>query len=177
MLTVEGKKFDWKNIPLNFCAEGNAKDTYGTARVYHKLLQELEERKLGKLYEKLIAPLTIAFRDIEYEGLEIDEQKLEELGKELLDKIEKAERALRDAAKLDDEINLNSTKDLIKIIFSLEKKGKDKQYTLMEDFGLGLYPFQFTKKGAPSTNEETLVKVAQMVEEEFMSRGLKIEQQ
>ena len=177
MITVEGKKFDWKNIPLNFCAEGNAKDTYGTARVYHKLLQELEERKLGKLYEKLIAPLTIAFRDIEYEGLEIDEQKLEELGKELLDKIEKAERALRDAAKLDDEINLNSTKDLIKIIFSLEKKGKDKQYTLMEDFGLGLYPFQFTKKGAPSTNEETLVKVAQMVEEEFMSRGLKIEQQ
>jgi DNA polymerase I-like protein with 3'-5' exonuclease and polymerase domains len=173
MLTVEGKKFDWKNIPLNFCVEGNAKDTYGTARVYHKLLQELEERKLGKLYEKLIAPLTVAFRDMEFEGLQIDEEKLEELGAELVDKIAKAERALRDAADLDNEINLNSTKDLIKIIFSLSKNDKTKQYEVVEDFGLGLYPFQFTKKGAPSTNEETLVKVAQMVEEEFVSRGLK----
>ena len=175
MLTVEGKKFDWKNIPLNFCVEGNAKDTYGTARVYHKLLQELEERKLGKLYEKLIAPLTMAFRDIEYEGLEIDEVKLEELGAELEDKKGKAERALRDAAGLDDEINLNSTRDLIKIIFSLEKKDKAKEYTVIEDFGLGLYPFQFTKKGAPSTNEETLVKVGQMVRDEFTARGLRDE--
>ena len=32
MLTVEGKKFDWKNIPLIQCVEGNAKDTYATAR-------------------------------------------------------------------------------------------------------------------------------------------------
>ena len=175
MLTVEGKKFDWKNIPLNFCVEGNAKDTYGTARVYHKLLQELEERKLGKLYEKLIAPLTMAFRDIEYEGLDIDENKLEELGAELEGKIKRAERALRDAAGLDDEINLNSTRDLIKIIFSLEKKDKSKEYTVIEDFGLGLYPFQFTKKGAPSTNEETLVKVGQMVRDEFTARGLKDE--
>jgi|TARA_S200002703_G_scaffold153135_1_gene154335 DNA polymerase I-like protein with 3'-5' exonuclease and polymerase domains len=175
MLTVEGKKFDWKNIPLNFCVEGNAKDTYGTARVYHKLLQELEERKLGKLYEKLIAPLTMAFRDIEFEGLEIDEGKLEELGVELQDKIVKAERALREAADLDDEINLNSTKDLIKVIFSLERNKETKKYEVLEDFGLGLYPVEFTKKGAPSTNVETLVKVGQMVEEEFLSRGLKVE--
>ena len=175
MLTVEGKKFDWKNIPLNFCVEGNAKDTYGTARVYHKLLQELEERKLGKLYERLIAPLTMAFRDMEYEGLLIDQDKLEELGTQLDDRIEKAERALRDAADLDDEINLNSTKDLIKIIFSLEKKEKEKEYTVVEDFGLGLYPVQFTKKGAPSTNEETLVKVAELVAEEVAVRGLKVD--
>jgi len=175
MLTVEGKKFDWKNIPLNFCVEGNAKDTYGTARVYHKLLQELEERKLGKVYERLIAPLTMAFRDMEYEGLLIDQDKLEELGAQLDSRIEKAERALRDAADLDDEINLNSTKDLIKIIFSLEKKDKEKEYTVIEDFGLGLYPFHFTKKGAPSTNEETLVKVGQLVGDEFTSRGLKDE--
>jgi hypothetical protein len=40
---------------------------------------------------------------------------------------------------------------------------------------LALYPFEFTKKGAPSTNEETLTKVKAMVEEEFTARGLKIE--
>ena len=175
MLTVEGKKFDWKNIPLNFCVEGNAKDTYGTARVYHKLLQELEERKLGKLYEKLIAPLTVSFRDMEFEGLLIDEDKLEELGEELMDKISKAELALRKAADLGDDINLNSTRDLIKVIFSLERNKDTKKYEVLEDFGLGLYPVEFTKKGAPSTNVETLVKVGQMVEEEYTARGLKDE--
>ena len=82
---------------------------------------------------------------------------------------------MRNAADLDDEINLNSTKDLIKIIFSLDKKEKEKEYTVVEDFGLGLYPVQFTKKGAPSTNEETLVKVAELVAEEFAVRGLKID--
>ena len=74
-----------------------------------------------------------------------------------------------------DEINLNSTKDLIKVIFSLERNKETKKYEVLEDFGLGLYPVEFTKKGAPSTNVETLVKVGQMVEEEFLSRGLKVE--
>jgi DNA polymerase I-like protein with 3'-5' exonuclease and polymerase domains len=175
MIIQKEAKFDWTKIPLNFCVEGNAKDTYGTARVYHKLLQELEERKLGKLYDKLIAPLTMAFRDMEFEGLLIDEEKLEELGVELADKIEKAEAALRAAASLGDDINLNSTKDLIKVIFSLERNKETNKYEVIEDFGLGLYPVEFTKKGAPSTNVETLVRVGQMVEEEFMARGLSVE--
>lgn len=172
MLTVEGKKFDWKNIPLNFCVEGNAKDTYATAKVYVKLSEEVRQRGLEKLYERLIAPLTMAFRDMEFEGLLIDEDKLEELGAELVDKIAKAEAALREAVNLGDDINLNSTKDLIKVIFSLEKNKDTKQYEVVEDFGLGLYPVEFTKKGAPSTNVDTLVKVGQMVEEEYVARGL-----
>ena len=32
MLTVEGKKFDWKNIPLIQCVEGNAKGPSEEAR-------------------------------------------------------------------------------------------------------------------------------------------------
>jgi DNA polymerase I-like protein with 3'-5' exonuclease and polymerase domains len=83
MLTVEGKKFDWKNIPLIQCVEGNAKDTYATAKVYAKLLEEVRAKKLEKLYDKLISPLTVAFRDMEFEGLLIDEDKLNELDIEL----------------------------------------------------------------------------------------------
>jgi DNA polymerase I-like protein with 3'-5' exonuclease and polymerase domains len=174
MLTVEGKNFDWKNIPLIQCADGNAKDTYATAKVYAKLLDEVRQKKLEKLYEKLIAPLTVAFLDMEYEGLLIDEDKLNQLDVELQEKIKLADIALREAAGLEEGTNLNSTNQLVKVIYSFEKDEKG-EWIQVEDFGLGLYPFEFTKKGAPSTNEETLTKVKAMVEEEFAARGLKIE--
>ena len=172
MLTVDGKKFDWKNIPLMQCADGNAKDTYATAKVYAKLLEEVRQKKLEKLYEKLISPLTIAFRDMEYAGLLIDEDKLNELDVELEEKIRLADIALREAAGLGEEDNLNSTAQLVNIIYSF-KKDENGEWVQVDDFGLGLYPFDFTKKGAPSTNEETLTKVKIMVEEEYSRRGLK----
>ena len=174
MLTVEGKNFDWKNIPLLQCAEGNAKDTYATAKVYVKLLDEVRQKGLEKLYDKLIAPLSVAFMDMEYEGLLIDEDKLNQLDSELQNKISSSDAALREAAGLESGTNLNSTNQLIKVIYSFEKN-EEGEWIQVEDFGLGLYPFEFTKKGAPSTNEETLIKVKSMVEEEFVSRGLSIE--
>jgi DNA polymerase I-like protein with 3'-5' exonuclease and polymerase domains len=175
MLTVEGKTFDWKNIPLIQCVEGNAKDTYATAKVYVKLLEEVRQKKLEKLYDKLIAPLTVAFRDMEFEGLLIDENKLNELDLELQEKIKLADVALREAAGLEEGTNLNSTHQLVKVIYSFEKNDEG-QWIQVDDFGLGLYPFEFTKKNAPSTNEETLTKVKAMVEEEFIARGLKLEE-
>ena len=174
MLTVEGKNFDWKNIPLLQCADGNAKDTYATAKVYVKLLDEVRQKGLEKLYDKLIAPLSVAFRDMEYEGLLIDEDKLNQLDSELQNKIASSDAALREAAGLESGTNLNSTNQLIKVIYSFDKND-DGEWVQVEDFGLGLYPFEFTKKGAPSTNEETLTKVKSMVEEEFVSRGLSVE--
>jgi DNA polymerase I-like protein with 3'-5' exonuclease and polymerase domains len=174
MLTVEGKNFDWKNIPLLQCADGNAKDTYATAKVYSKLLEEVRQKGLEKLYDKLISPLSVAFRDMEFEGLLIDEDKLNELDKELQDKISNSDMALREAAGLESGTNLNSTHQLIKVIYSFEKND-DGEWIQVEDFGLGMYPFEFTKKGAPSTNEETLTKVKSMIEEEFISRGLSVD--
>ncbi len=172
MLSVNNaSKFDFKNIPLMACVEGNAKDTNVTARVYVKLLQEVREKKLEGLYEKLISPLAIAFRDMEYEGLHIDEEKLNQLDLELQEKISIADKDLRKAAGLEDDTNLNSTTQLISVIYSFAKSDEG-EWLQSEDFGLGLYPFEFTKKGAPSTNEETLSKVKNMVEEEYISRGL-----
>ena len=175
MLTVEGKKFDWTAIGLQECVEGNAKDTYATARVYSKLLEEVQTKGLEKLYERLIAPLSVAFVDIEYEGLLIDEHKLNELALELQDKIQGADVALREAVGLEEGTNLNSTSQLVKVIYSFEKN-EEGEWVQEDGFGLGLYPFEFTKKGAPSTNEETLTKVKTMVEEEFVSRGLSLEE-
>ena len=121
-----------------------------------------------------IAPLTIAFRDMEFEGLLIDEDKMNELDHQLQEKIKLADIALRAAAGLEEDANLNSTNQLVNIIYSFEKNDEG-EWVQVDNFGLGLYPFEFTKKGAPSTNEETLSKVKSMVEEEFTARGLKVE--
>ncbi len=94
---------------------------------------------------------------------------------ELQEKIKLADIALREAAGLEEGSNLNSTNQLVKIIYSFEKNDEG-EWVQVDDFGMGLYPFEFTKKGAPSTNEETLTKVKAMVEEEFAARGLKSEQ-
>ena len=92
MLTVDkSTKFDWKNIPFVQCSEGNAMDTYFTLKVYGRLLEELQGKGLETLYEKLISPLTIAFRDIEFDGLLIDEDKVASLKSELETKFEEAE--------------------------------------------------------------------------------------
>ena len=172
MLSVKNaSKFDFKNIPLKDCVEGNAKDTDLTARVYAKLLEEVKEKGLEKLYEKLISPLSLVFRDMEFEGLLIDEAKLNQLDQELQEKIKHADADLRLAAGLEEGTNLNSTTQLINVIYSFFKDDEGK-WMQSDDFGLKLYPFEFTKKGAPSTNEETLSKVKSMVEEEYISRGL-----
>ena len=91
---------------------------------------------------------------------------------EIEEKIRLADIALRESAGLGEEDNLNSTAQLVNIIYSFKKDEKG-VWVQVDEFGLGLYPFDFTKKGAPSTNEETLTKVKIMVEEEYTRRGLK----
>jgi DNA polymerase I-like protein with 3'-5' exonuclease and polymerase domains len=176
MLTVDkSTKFDWKNIPFVECADGNAMDTYFTVKVYSKLLEELQAKNLETLYEKLISPLTLAFRDIEFEGLLIDENKVAELKVELESKIEEAESALLASDRIPDDINLRSNQALCKVLFSMEKNKKTGEWDIDEDVGFGLYPFEWTKGGQPSTNQETLSKVESMITEEYVRRGLNVE--
>jgi DNA polymerase I-like protein with 3'-5' exonuclease and polymerase domains len=173
VLTVDkSTKFDWRNIPFMECVEGNAMDTYFTAKVYGHLLDKLKEKKLDKLYEKLIAPLTLAFRDMEFAGLMIDESKVDELKVELLDKIEKAEMVLKATDRIPDDINLGSNQQLCKVLFSMEHNKETNEWDIDDSIGFGLYPFEWTKGNQPSTNEETLTKVKRMVEEEYVRRGL-----
>ncbi len=173
MLTVEDSKtFDWKNIPLAMCLEGNAKDAFYTLRCYEHLLKRVEEVGLVKLYEKLIAPLSVAFRDMEYDGLIIDQKVLAELKVAISDKIKRLEGELKTSNRVPADSNLNSADDLIKILFSLEWENDDWQ--IKEDVGFGLYPPVKTKKGQPGTDDETMTLVKSMVDEEVVKRGLNV---
>jgi|TARA_R110000824_G_C15202034_1_gene675769 DNA polymerase I-like protein with 3'-5' exonuclease and polymerase domains len=175
MLTVDkSTKFDWKNIPFVQCSEGNAMDTYFTLKVYGRLLEELQGKGLEALYEKLISPLTIAFRDIEFDGLLIDADKVASLKSELETKIEEAEVALLDTDRIPDDINLRSNQALCKVLFSMTRNKDTDGWDIDDSVGFGLYPFEWTKGGQPSTNQETLSKVESMITQEYVRRGLNV---
>jgi DNA polymerase I-like protein with 3'-5' exonuclease and polymerase domains len=173
MLTVEdAKKFDWKTIPLADCLKGNAMDTFYTIRVFHKLLDMLKEKKLDRLYERLISPSIPVFRDMEYEGLLIDTNKLAELKEKIKAKITLLEENLRKSKGLPPNSNLNSDQHLVRILFSLVKNKKTKEWDVDPEYGFGLYPFNITDAGQPQTNDETLVMLRDMIDEEYVKRGL-----
>lgn len=176
MLTISNpNNFDWKNISLKDCLDGNSADTHFTAKVYAKLLDEIQDRGLEKLYEKLISPLTTVFRDIELTGIDVDPVRLAELKDELEIAIAETKIHLMDSPLIPPEINLASNLDLCKVLFSIEKEKDvdgDPVWNIIEDIGFGLYPFKYTGKGAPTTDAEVIKKMHEMVEEEYVKRGL-----
>ena len=53
MLGQDGKKTDWKNMPLATMARGNALDAYFTMKVFQKLKKKIVELKMDTLYDKI----------------------------------------------------------------------------------------------------------------------------
>lgn len=109
-------------------------------RVKKIFIEKLEEYDLEKLYYEIELPLIEVLADMEFEGFMVDKKKLKELGVELDEKIEKLTREIFFEAG--EEFNINSTKQLGKILF--EK--------------LELPPIKKTKTGY-STNVEVLEKL------------------
>jgi hypothetical protein len=172
MLTVpNGKKFDWVNIPLDECLRGNAIDSYYTARIYGKLIQEIRAKGLEKLYEKIIAPVSTIFRDMEYEGILIDENQLKILKDQITSKLNDITNRMLSVEGVPEGSALTGN-NLITILYSLKKDKEKKQWVIDESSGFQLYPFAMTDKGQPQTDEEALVKLKEMVDREFLRRGL-----
>jgi DNA polymerase I-like protein with 3'-5' exonuclease and polymerase domains len=173
MLTVDNaKKFDWKKIPLDDCMEGNALDAFYTIKIYKHLLEELKKKNLEGLFEKLISPSIPIFRDMEYDGLLIDTKKLAELKEKIQEKLKMFEHNLTKSEGVPSDANFGSDRDLIKILYSLDKDPETKEWIISDAFGFQLYPFNKTDKGQPQTNDETLVLMRDMIEKEYSRRGL-----
>lgn len=173
MLTVEGKNFDWKNIGLAECLRGNAIDSYFTLKIYHKLRKEIESLGLVKLYDKLIAPLTVLFRDLESDGILIDPAKLASLKKDIGSAMSRIESEVKSLDRIPPECNLASNDDLIKIFYSLRKSKEG--WVLDDSYGYGLYPPSRTKAGQPQTDEETLKTLKDLIDEEVVRRKLNVQ--
>lgn len=87
-----------------------------TAFVAHgSQLNELEEKNLYNLYMDMELPLVRVLADMELEGVHVDREALEEIGKELSFELENIQREIYTLAG--EEFNINSPKQLGAILF------------------------------------------------------------
>jgi DNA polymerase I-like protein with 3'-5' exonuclease and polymerase domains len=171
MLTVDSKNFDWKNIPLGDCLEGNAKDANLTLKIFHVLESKLDPALIN-FYKYVITPITSIFTDLEYRGILIDPNSLEAIGTRMKKHMEKLELDLLESSPIENP-NFASNEDLIKILFSLKKVGKSWE---VDNVGFGVFPPALTEKGQPSVDADTLSDLKNLIDKEVVKRGIHVQE-
>jgi DNA polymerase I-like protein with 3'-5' exonuclease and polymerase domains len=159
MLTIKNPKtFDWANMDLSDCCEGNAADTYFTLKLYNLIQDKLADLGMENIINRLIMPSLDTFSQMEYEGMQVCEEKLETVGRQLRTSNIDAEDSLYGHAEVQVSDNLSSNNDLIEILYTREG-------------GFELYPPDRTPKGTPSVSAPTLKLLLEQIEEELTKRG------
>jgi DNA polymerase I len=159
MLTITNPKtFDWENMPLADCCEGNAMDTHFTYKLYELLEEKLREEKVWKFLENVVMPSMEIFAVMEYTGIHVDRSRLGDVGHFLMKRNMDLEEELRSADCVNDTDNLSSNNDLQKIFYT-------------EEGGLELYPPDRTAKGAPSCSADTFKIIQEQISEELERRA------
>ena len=159
MLTIENpNKFDWANISLSDCCEGNAMDAYFTLKLFNLIMEKFEGQPVMKLIENVVMPSLETFAEMEYNGLDVDLSTLESVGKQLRSTNMDEEDFLYTCKSVTKTDNLSSNNDLIEILYTRED-------------GMELYPPDKTAKGKPSVSAPTLKLLLEHIDTELESRG------
>lgn len=161
MLTKDGSKTDFANMPIDEVAEGNALDVFYTLDLFYLFEESLPEHFL-KFHSEVIEPLNSYLALQTYNGITIDTSKLEEMEKSLLEKKETAIDeiySIYPAGK-----NINSSKDLKEFLYCDEQINR-------VDGSFNVYWPETTPKGAPSTNADSLSFLLKEVKKELAERG------
>ena len=159
MLTISNPNtFDWANMPLEDCADGNAKDTYFTLKLFDLICEKLEGNSVMNLIENIIMPSLEEFAEMEYNGLDVDPDALQSVGRTLNSKNIDEEDLLYSCHGVQKTDNLSSNNYLIEILYTREG-------------GMELYPPDRTGKGKPSVAAASLKLLLDHIEEELESRG------
>lgn len=113
--TTYGKATKPKMPSIEICAKSSiqrAKFIYNS----HNLLKEkLKEEKLENLFEKIEMPLSKVLADMEYQGVCINEEVLDEMGNNINEKLEQITKEIYDLAQC--EFNIASPSQLSQILF------------------------------------------------------------
>ena len=159
MLTIDNpSKFDWENMDLSDCCEGNAMDTYFTLKLFDLIMEKLDGQPVMKLLENVVMPSLETFAEMEYNGLDVDLYTLSSVGKQLRSTNIDEEDFLYTCKGVTKTDNLSSNNDLSEILYTRED-------------GMGLYPPDKTAKGKPSVSAPTLKLLLEHIDEELEKRG------
>ena len=144
-ITGTGKnKISFSKVNIDLATNYAAEDADVTLRLYEFFSPKIRsEKKLESLLTDLEYPVLKVLLGMENNGVKIDQKMLVDYSKELSKRLEKL---VNKAFSLSgEEFNLDSPKQLLEILFNK----------------LNLPVLKKTPKGQPSTNEETLQKLAE----------------
>jgi len=159
MLTIENpKNFDWANMALSDCCEGNALDAYFTLKLFDLVESKLDALKVLPFVEKILPESLESFAEMEYEGLLVSKDKLSSLRKELKELTLNQEDAMYFFDQVQKTDNLSSNNDLIDIFY-------------LREGSFEFYPPDKTAKGSPSVSAPTLKILLEQINEELTKRS------
>lgn len=150
-------QLNMKDVSIEKVAEYAAEDADITFRLYSYLVPRLKSEGLEELYTKIEEPLTRVLIDMEYEGIRLNTQVLEEYSLELAQNIKNRETLIYQKAGV--EFNIASPKQVGEILFDKLKIP---------------YKWAKTKTGQYSTNEEKLSEIKSehpLIEDILVHRG------
>lgn len=158
-LIGKGKKQkSMRDVPVEEVVDYAAEDADVTLELRQLLEPELEKQELTDLYKKTEAPLIRVLRDIEYSGINLNAEFLNNYSVELTDQLSKLEKRVYEQAGM--EFNLGSPKQVGEVLF-------DKMEIP--------YRFRKTKSGQYSTDEAKLTELSTdfpVVKDILKHRGL-----
>ena len=159
MLTIDNpKNFDWANMSLSDCCEGNAMDSYFTLKLFDLVEAKLDELKVLPFVNKILSPALESFAEMEYNGLLVSKPRLAKLSKELKELTLNQEDSLYLFGQVTKKDNLSSNNDLTDILF-------------LREGGFEFYPPDKTAKGSPSVSAPTLKILLEQINEELVKRS------
>lgn len=148
-IQTDDKRIDYTNVPWRDVAVYNGKDTDYTLRLKHQFHAELKDpdnRRIARVFVKLMMPASDLLVRVERRGIWLDPERLQ-------NRLGITERNLSRIRGYIAEtggagpINLNSPQQVAKWLFD-------------KDTGLGLPIIERTSKGAPSTREAVILRLA-----------------
>jgi len=136
-LTIDFKSLDPEKLSLYSCEDADF-----TNRLVKILGKRIKQEGLEDLFNKIELPLIIVLGQMENNGIKVNPQPLQKLGREVAVKLNKLEKEIYQQAKM--KFNINSTKQLKEVLF--------------EKLAIPTENIKKTKTGF-STAEEELVKM------------------
>ncbi len=119
-LLGKGKeKIVFSAVPVEKLYNYSCEDADFAFRLVKKLLPRLKEQKLEKLFNEIEMPLALALVDMEMNGIKINTEFLQNIGKKTDEKIKRLKKKIHESAGM--EFNINSTQQLREVLF--EKLG------------------------------------------------------
>lgn len=98
---------------------------YALNRLYSITMKKMQEDGSVKLFEKIEMPLVQVLGDMQFNGMFVEKQEMEKIGKELKERLEKVKKEIYEQAG--EEFNINSTQQLGKILFEKLKLTEPKK--------------------------------------------------